>query len=196
VSLVHTDFTVAEHANRFAVHHDGWEDAARAWASASEPLFLAGVVALVLLGIAFGRRRLAVAGILSGLAAALALLVGAGLSALVDRPRPFAAHPGQIHLFTSHAADPGFPSDHALAAFAIAGVLVIRFGWRATPVLLAAVALAVARVVVGLHYPGDVLAGAVVGLGAAALVCAVASLPRVVASARTLNARMPRPLAG
>ena len=86
----------------------------------------------------------------------MALAAGAVISAVVDRTRPFVAHPGQVHLFSHHAADAGFPSDHATAAFAIAGVLVGLLGRRALPVLLAAVLLAVARVLLGLHYPGDV----------------------------------------
>jgi undecaprenyl-diphosphatase len=196
VSIAHTDLIWAEHANHFAARHDGWEDAARVWASVSEPLFLVLVVGLVLVGLAFGRHRVTVAGVVSGLAAGLALLVGAVISSFVDRPRPFVAHPGEIHAFLSHAADPGFPSDHALAAFAIAGVLLVFFGLRALPVLAGAVALAVARVMVGVHYPGDVLSAALIGLGAAAILCAVARLPRVAASARALDARVPHPLAG
>lgn len=177
------DLTIAEHANRFATHHDAWEDVARAYASVSEPLFLAGVVALIATGAVLRRRALWTAGLLALAAAGAALAIGAVVSHIVDRPRPFVGHP-QIHAFLHHAADAGFPSDHATAAFAIGGVLVIRLGWWAAPVLLAALALSVARVVIGLHYPGDVLAGAVLGLAVAALVClAAARLERRGASA-------------
>jgi undecaprenyl-diphosphatase len=41
---------------------------------------------------------------------------------------------------------------------------------RTLPVLLAAAALAVSRVLVGVHYPADVLAGALLGGAAAVLV--------------------------
>jgi undecaprenyl-diphosphatase len=44
--------------------------------------------------------------------------------------------------------------------------------------LLAAAALAVSRVLVGVHYPADVLAGALLGSAAAVVVCLlVARLP-------------------
>jgi undecaprenyl-diphosphatase len=105
------------------------------------------------------------------------------LSQLVDRPRPFVAHP-EIHAFLAHAPDPGFPSDHATAAFAIGAVLFLRLGVRAVPVLLAAAALASSRVIVGVHYPGDVIAGALIGVAAAGAVCVLASRPRVTAAAR------------
>jgi undecaprenyl-diphosphatase len=168
------DVRLAEHANAFAAHHDGWEDAARAYAHLSEPLFLAGVVALAVAGLVLRRDRLLIGAALAVAASGLALAFAAVLAHVIDRPRPFVAHP-QIHAFLAHAADPGFPSDHATAAFAIAVVLLVRFGRRALPVLLAAVALAVSRVLVGVHYPGDVLAGAVLGTATALVLCALLS---------------------
>jgi undecaprenyl-diphosphatase len=164
------DLTLAEHANTFAAHHDGWEDAAGVYAAASEPLFLTGLALLGLAGLLMHRRRLIVASALAVLAAGVGLAVGAVVSRVVDRPRPFAAHPHAIHAYLAHAADPGFPSDHAIAAFAIAAVLLLVLGLRTLPVLLAAVALAASRVLVGIHYPGDVLGGALLGCAAAAAV--------------------------
>src|SRR4051794_41586281 len=104
-----------------------------------------------------GVRRAVVA---AGLSAALALAIGKVLSRLVDRPRPFVAHAGHVHLFARHAADAGFPSDHATAAFAIAAA-VFAHERRAGSVLLGlATLLAVGRVAIGVHYPTDVAAGA------------------------------------
>lgn len=58
----------------------------------------------------------------------------------------------------------------------------MRLGWRWWPVLVAAVLLAAARVLLGLHYPLDVAAGAALGLGAAWAVCALARLPALPAA--------------
>jgi undecaprenyl-diphosphatase len=174
MSPAHTDLLLAEHANRFAAHHDGWEDAARVYAGASEPLFILGVLVLIAVGLLARRRRLLEAGVLALVAAGAALVAGALISRLVDRSRPFVGHP-QIHAFLHHAADPGFPSDHATAAFAIAAVLVLRLGWAGAPALVAAAALAVSRVLLGLHYPCDVLAGALIGAVSATAVCSAAA---------------------
>jgi undecaprenyl-diphosphatase len=167
------DVRLAESANAFAQHHDGWEDAARAYAQLSEPLFIAGVVVLAVAGLVLRRRALVAASVLAVIAAGVGLSVAAVIGRVVDRPRPFVSHP-QIHAFLAHAPDPGFPSDHATAAFAIAAVLLVRLGRWTSPVLIAAAALAVSRVLVGVHYPDDVLAGALLGTAAAALVCALA----------------------
>src|SRR4051812_49836885 len=93
----------------------------------------------------------------------LALAVGQVISGAVDRARPFVAHPGHVHLLMAHSRDPGFPSDHATGAFALAfGLLAADRRIGRIALLLAAV-IAVARVSVGAHYPTDVLAGAVRG---------------------------------
>jgi undecaprenyl-diphosphatase len=171
------DVRLAESANAFAQHHDGWEDAARVYAHFSEPLFIAGVVVLAIAGLALRRPQVLSASVLAVAASGIALTIAAVLARVVNRPRPFVVHP-QIHAFLAHAPDPGFPSDHATAAFAIAAVLLVRLGRPALFVLLAAAALAVSRVLVGVHYPADVLAGALLGSAAAALVCFVAARVR------------------
>jgi len=189
MSLTTVDLSLAEHADHFAAHHDAFEDVARVYAAVSEPLFIALCALLVIAGLGLRRPALTIAGTLSVIAAGAALLIGHVVSTAVDRPRPFVAHPAQIHAFMTHAADAGFPSDHATAAFAIAGVVLLRLGARWWPVLLAAVLLAAARVALGLHYPSDVLAGAALGLAAAWVTCAVARHPVVIAAARRVTPR-------
>jgi undecaprenyl-diphosphatase len=105
-------------------------------------------------------RRIAVAAAAS---AAAALAIGALLSHLVDRARPFVADPGGVHQFTHHAADAGFPSDHATASFAIATAIVLRNRRWGIVALALATVLALTRVALGVHWPSDVLAGAALG---------------------------------
>jgi undecaprenyl-diphosphatase len=100
--------------------------------------------------------------------AAVALAIGAVLSHLVDRARPFVSDPGGVHRFTHHAADAGFPSDHATASFAIATAIVLRNRRWGIVALALATLLSLTRVAIGVHYPSDVLAGAALG-GATAL---------------------------
>ena len=120
------------------------------------------------------------------LSASLALLANQAISHLWDRPRPFAAHPVSVHLFAANSTDPSFPSDHAAAAFAIA-VAVLAFSRAGGLAFLAAATLiAVSRVVLGLHYPSDVIAGAAVGTAAALLVTTFA-LPAIDVAVRAAS---------
>jgi undecaprenyl-diphosphatase len=187
-AIANVDVSLAHDANHVARVRDTLEDLSGLYGTYSEALFIALCAGIVLAGFVLHRRALQVAGVLAVLSAGLGLAIAHFLAAAVNRPRPFVAHPDQITLFAHHAADPGFPSDHATAAFAIAGALLLRLGWRWWPVLLAAVALAIVRVVLGLHYPTDVLAGAALGLASAWVVCRLAQMPVVTRHARVLRA--------
>lgn len=58
-----------------------------------------------------------------------------------------------------------FPSGHTTLAFALAAAVGLRWPrWRAVSLGLAA-AVGLSRVALGLHWPTDVLAGAVLGWG-------------------------------
>lgn len=161
------DWSVLHALNNFMYQHDGVEDPLLFYVNASEALFIAtlGVVFLAARGAAHAAwRRASLAAVLS---AGLGLAVGKAISELVDRARPFVADPHGIHLFAAHAADPGFPSDHATAAFAIAiAILLRKRGWGIAALIAAAV-LSVGRVALGVHYPSDVIAGAALGSAAA-----------------------------
>src|SRR3954454_3189366 len=169
------DFTILRHLNALFAHHDGLEDPLVAYANASEAVFLVLLIAafVVVRGAAAQATRRAV--VAAGFSAALGLAVGQVLSRLVDRPRPFVDHPGAVHLFSHHAADAGFPSDHATAAFAIATALLLRSRAWGLAAMAAATVLSVTRVAMGVHYPSDVLAGAALG----ALAALTLNLPRL-----------------
>lgn len=160
------DWSVLHALNDFLFRHDAVEDPLLFYVNASEALFIA-TLALVFLAARGPRsswRRAVVAALFS---AGLALAVGKLISELVDRARPFVADAHGVHVFSAHAADPGFPSDHATAAFAIATAIVLRKrGWGIFA-LAAATILALGRVALGVHYPSDVIAGAALGAAAA-----------------------------
>ncbi|WP_322922388.1 undecaprenyl-diphosphatase [Paenibacillus campi] len=92
------------------------------------------------------------------------------LGEMIYRDRPFVTLHGQAIQLISHAANASFPSDHALGSFIIA-MTIWQFRRRAGWLwLLLAFAIAFSRVWTGVHYPGDVLAGALIGILVSVLV--------------------------
>jgi undecaprenyl-diphosphatase len=157
------DTSLVHALNHFFVGHDGVEDPVVGFVDAAEVLFLGMLVVAFL--VVWGQRRRTTqrAVVAAGASAGVALAIAQVLSRVVERPRPFVAHPEAVHLFARHAADSSFPSDHATAAFAIGVALLLRQrAWGAIVLVLATV-LAVGRVAMGIHYPSDVIAGASLG---------------------------------
>lgn len=58
-----------------------------------------------------------------------------------------------------------FPSAHALSSFAIASVVFLSMKRFGTLLFILAICIAIARVAVGVHFPEDVLAGSLLGIG-------------------------------
>src|ERR671932_2906886 len=157
------DASTVHALNAFLVHHDAIEDPLVAYVGAAEILFLVLLAALFALARGFQRHRARRGAVAAGFSAVVALAIGNVLSALVHRPRPFVADPSSVHLFARHAADAGFPSDHATASFTIAVAILLRSRRWGYVTLAMAIVLSVGRVAMGFHYPSDVLAGAALG---------------------------------
>lgn len=118
-----------------------------------------------------GRRIL----VLAGVAAVLSLGENAVLNAVMPRPRPFLVVPA--HVLVPRPHDASFPSDHAAVGAAVGTTLLL--GGEAFWGGLAdagAVLIGVARVMIGVHYPSDILGGLAVGALCAAAVRAARSI--------------------
>ncbi len=92
------------------------------------------------------------------------LMLYLGLKRITGRPRPFVDCPG-IHARTHTLDQFSFPSGHTLHAVSYALLLTWFYPnpSLALPLWGFAGIVAASRVVLGLHYPSDVLAGALTG---------------------------------
>lgn len=81
---------------------------------------------------------------------------------IVARPRPYNMIDG-LTILVAPLSSYSFPSGHANASFAAALALTLAFGKKGAWAYLFAVLIAVSRLWVGVHYPTDVLCGALGG---------------------------------
>lgn len=81
---------------------------------------------------------------------------------LYNRPRPFELD--FVYSLLSHSSGYAFPSGHASFFFAIAfSALILNKKWGALFIALAFI-ISISRVIAGVHWPSDILAGAGIGM--------------------------------
>jgi len=165
------DWTLFHFLNGSLAGHRMLQDAVRVFAQISIPLFVLGTL-ILWLGDRVGgpiRWRLACASAL--LSAAIALFVAQVIGHVWFRQRPFTSHPHEVVLLLARSPDPSFPSDHACAAFAIAFAVVLATRSKVGVVfVVVAIAVGLSRILAGVHYPGDIGAGLVIGFLSAVVV--------------------------
>lgn len=81
-----------------------------------------------------------------------------------ERPRPFNAMGDRVNLLFYPSTDPSFPANPAAVGFAAATAVCLANRKLGAMLAVAATIQAVARVYVGVFYPTDVIAGALVGI--------------------------------
>lgn len=167
------DYRLYHGINQFVFEHDWLGRALAVFETWAVPLLAIATFGLWLVARPDGRRTWKLASASALASAALALLIAQLISKIWARDRPFAAHP-DAHVWGSRSADPSFPSDHASAAFGIAFAVFLFDRAVGSFFIAAATCISVGRIFVGAHYPADVLAGTLVGCGAALLVVRVA----------------------
>ncbi|RLK50543.1 undecaprenyl-diphosphatase [Alkalispirillum mobile] len=103
-----------------------------------------------------------------GTTALVGVVVYKVLKGTLVRERPFISH-GGIRCAAAPLDRYSFPSGHTLQAVLFSTVAMAWFPALAVPLLGFVMLVALSRVVLGLHYPSDVLVGALIGYGLARL---------------------------
>ena len=102
------------------------------------------------------------------LLAAVCLPLYSSLKHALARERPFVKHAG-IEQLTAPLDRYSFPSGHTLHAVAFTSMLIPHYPALAWVLVPFTILVALSRVILGMHYPSDVLAGAVLGAVLSAL---------------------------
>src|SRR5262245_20490897 len=137
-------------------------DRSRLWMGIAAALALTGP----------GGRRAAARGSLA--VATTSAVVNLGAKTLSRRRRPDrsgAGVPGVRHV--QMPTSTSFPSGHSASAFAFATAISRDNPWLAIAIQFLAGGVAYSRVHTGVHYPGDTVAGALIGFGAGQAVSSV-----------------------
>lgn len=180
---------------------NGWADGMSGWMSATVTAlgeYGFAALAVLLSGIVWWRVRhradapqaVAVA-LWAPLAAVVGWLVNDPIRELVARPRPFVDH-AEVVVLLDGKTGYSFVSDHATATMAVAVALLTVHRRLGLLALAVAVLQGLARVLMGLHYPTDVVGGVALGTAVALLLLPLAQWvlpPLVRACARTPGLR-------
>lgn len=96
----------------------------------------------------------------------LPIAVNAIIGVIAFRERPFAAFDFEP-LIAISASSKSFPSDHTAVAFALAALGVLTRPRLAIALFFVAFLIGLGRIYAGIHYPSDIIAGALVGIASA-----------------------------
>jgi membrane-associated phospholipid phosphatase len=132
-------------------------------------------VGCIVYGLAADNRNAVNTGVLLSASEVLTYGLKYVLKVSIKRPRPY-EDLADVHVNDIESADQySFPSGHTAGAFALATMLTLRYPKPAVyiPAFIWAGMVGYGRVYNGVHYPSDVLGGAVVGAGSSILTFAL-----------------------
>lgn len=160
--LDHAELAACRRLNA-VVHRDGLLRLFRIASRLGDGMLWYALIGVLALGFGPAGRAAALQCALAGVAG---LLIYRRLKNVLVRERPFMTHAGII--CAGRPLDRfSFPSGHTLHAVSLTMITVQAFPWLAPLLVPLAMLIAMSRVVLGLHYPSDVLAGALLGAAVA-----------------------------
>lgn len=162
------DYRVYHGIYSVSLHHHWVGSLFNGIEQASIPFMVIVTVALWLFSRPGGDRKWKLAAGSALASAAVALIANRIIASIWHRDRPYQTHAIAHPWSSSH--DASFPSDHTSASFGIAFAVLMFDRLVGSLFLLAAAIIGIGRLFIGAHYPADVGAGVLVGLGSAILV--------------------------
>ena len=134
-----------------------------------EPLAVAAPVSVLAAGFIKNDKNLKIKGLEMTASLVATTIITLSLKKIINRDRPYITYPFIQNQIVEN--DPSFPSGHTSVAFSTAMSLSLQFPkWYViAPSFLWASSVGYSRMHLGVHYPSDVLAGAVIGAGSAFL---------------------------
>jgi len=154
---------INEHRN---VHLDG---TFKTFSNSVSPISIAAPILIFGTGLIEKDQELKQKGLMIGESFLVTTIISTALKHAVNRARPFETYPDIQKL--SAGGSSSFPSGHTSDAFSTATSLSLAFPkWYViAPSFTYASLVGYSRMHLGVHYPSDVLAGAVIGAGSAFL---------------------------
>ena len=132
----------------------------------SSVLFIGVFVSFLII---FGDEKTSPIGIEIASTLAISQTITYGLKNLLGRERPYNKLKN-LNTFGIILKDYSFPSGHSSASFSIASIIAFNMPPLSILVVALALAVGISRIYLGVHYPTDVLAGIIIGVGAAIVV--------------------------
>ncbi len=139
--------------------------------SRTEPYIAVGVpTSMLVLALVNNNKALLEDAIYTSTSVVETFAITYGMKYLINRKRPYDRYPEKVYAY-SHESSPSFPSGHTATAFALATSLCIKYPkwYIIAPTAAWACSVGISRMSEGVHYPSDVIAGAVIGAGCAVL---------------------------
>lgn len=152
-------------------HHrnEHLDDAFSTISVTARPFSISAPVLVYGIGMIKKNETLKEKGLMMGASFIVATGISTTLKYAINRPRPYETYPDIEKI--SVGGSPSFPSGHTSDAFSNATSLSLAFPkWYViVPSYTYATAVGYSRMHLGVHYPSDVVAGAIIGTGSAFL---------------------------